>query len=102
MDLDNNIIILFITIPADGTMSIYMYLLAWFKHYLCILAINKYNNENKVLYTCNKFWWSLYLQTSWTCNVWKWMLPFDRWSFAMLFWLTAFEITGGFKMFSQH
>ena len=36
-------------------MGIYMYLLAWFKHYLCILAINRYNNENKVLYTCNKF-----------------------------------------------
>ena len=42
MDLE---IILLITIPADG---IFMYLLAWFKHYLCILAINKYNNENKL------------------------------------------------------
>ena len=25
-----------------------MYLLSWFKHYLCTLAIHKYNNENKV------------------------------------------------------
>ena len=50
-------IIILITIPADGTMGtcIYMYLLSWFKRFLCILAINKYNNENKVLYTCNKF-----------------------------------------------
>ena len=30
-------------------MGINIYLLSWFKHNLCILAIHKYNNANKVL-----------------------------------------------------